>query len=220
MSLINELKMQVENHPVLKSQWLMERKKQLTKKDLILWLCQEYFVSVEFVNWFLWTASLTNDVNAKIILVQNIWEELGGGNANKSHVKILIQFLKKIGIDENEIVLLEHTKVYLQKMKELTSNNFYEALGALGPANEYLLKMEYGQMYNAYKELRKKENLPESTFFEVNLEADESHSEVLFRLIELICDTSDKSNKVKEGNQKALEARLLFYEGLKNEYNV
>ena len=99
-------------------------------------------------------------------------------------------------------------------MKELTNSNFYAALGALGPANEYLLKLEYGQMYESYQKLRREEKLPEALFFEVNLEADESHSAQLFRLIENVCDTPEKIAQVKEGNKKALDSRLLFYEGL------
>ena len=75
MSLTKELKLEVENHPILRTKWLVDRRKSLSKEDLCLWLSQEYFVSVDFVNWFLWTASLTNNVDAKILLVHNIWEE-------------------------------------------------------------------------------------------------------------------------------------------------
>ncbi len=214
MSLTKDLKQEVENHPVLKSKWLVDKKEYLSKEDLCLWLSQEYFVSVDFVNWFLWTASLTNNVDAKILLVHNIWEELGEGNANKSHVRVLTHFLKEIGIVESQLKILSHTKKYLSDMKELTNSNFYSALGALGPANEYLLKLEYGQMYESYQKLSKKENLPNAFFFEVNLEADESHSDQLFKLIESTCDTSDKMKQVKDGNRKALDARSLFYKGL------
>ena len=164
MSLTQELKFEVENHPVLKADWLLDKKIHLAKEDLCLWLSQEYFVSVEFVNWFL--------------------------------------------------SILGYTGKYLQDMKELTNSNFYAALGALGPANEYLLKLEYGQMYESYQKLRREEKLPEALFFEVNLEADESHSAQLFRLIENVCDTPEKIAQVKEGNKKALDSRLLFYEGL------
>ena len=67
MNIVEELKLIVENHSVLKNTWLEKRKTNMNRKDLILWLSQEYFVSVEFVNWFLWTASLTNQIDAKII---------------------------------------------------------------------------------------------------------------------------------------------------------
>lgn len=214
MSLTQELKFEVENHPVLKADWLLDKKKHLSKEDLCLWLSQEYFVSVEFVNWFLWTASLTSNIEAKILLVHNIWEELGEGNANASHVMILTKFLNEIGIKESDLTILGLTGKYLQDMKELTNSNFYAALGALGPANEYLLKLEYGQMYESYQKLRIEEKLPDALFFEVNLEADESHSAQLFRLIENVCDTPEKIAQVKEGNKKALDSRLLFYEGL------
>ncbi len=214
MSLTQELKFEVENHPVLKAEWLLDKKIHLAKEDLCLWLSQEYFVSVEFVNWFLWTASLTSNIEAKILLVHNIWEELGEGNPSASHVMILTKFLNEIGIKESNLSILGYTGKYLQDMKELTNSNFYAALGALGPANEYLLKLEYGQMYESYQKLRREEKLPEALFFEVNLEADESHSAQLFRLIENVCDTPEKIAQVKEGNKKALDSRLLFYEGL------
>ncbi|EMO05023.1 hypothetical protein LEP1GSC116_0588, partial [Leptospira interrogans serovar Icterohaemorrhagiae str. Verdun HP] len=50
--------------------------------------------------------------------------------------------------------------------------------------------------------------------FQVNLNADESHAEKLFRLIEVVADTEEKRNRVMEGSQLALDARLVFYEGL------
>ncbi|HMX34809.1 MAG TPA: iron-containing redox enzyme family protein, partial [Leptospiraceae bacterium] len=197
-----------------KSKWFLEKKEKLSRNALNLWLSQEYFVSIDFVNWFLWTATLTSDVQSKILLVHNIWEELGEGDFRKSHIKILVQFLSDIGIEESSLKILPHTKNYLNAMKEITNSNFYSALGALGPANEYLLKLEYGQMYKSYQELRKEENLPNAYFFEVNLEADESHSDQLFRLIETSCDTEKKIEQVINGNQEALDARLIFYEGL------
>jgi len=214
LDLIQKLKIEVENHHVLKNQWLLTRKNHLSKKDLCLWLSQEYFVSIAFVNWFLWATTLTTDINAKIVLVQNIWEELGEGNPDLSHVQILTQFLSKIGISEKELNILPHTEKYLKIMKEITNSNFYSALGALGPANEYLLKLEYGIMYNSYQDLKLREKLPEAYFFQVNLEADESHSAKLFRLIDSICVDSEKKEQVIKGNKDALDARMLFYEGL------
>ena len=40
MSLTNELKQEVENHSVLKTKWLLDKKKNLSKSDLSLWLSQ------------------------------------------------------------------------------------------------------------------------------------------------------------------------------------
>ncbi len=214
MNFIEKLKDDVKNHSVLKSDWLIKRKNSMSKEDLVLWLTQEYFVSVEFVNWFLNTASLTTDISAKIILVENIWEELGEGKKEDAHVSILIQFLEKIGIEINTIKILPETKIYLDKMKQITSENFYKALGSLGPANEYLLKLEYSIMYDSYKILKQKENLPESKFFQINLTADESHSEKIFNLIDKLSNSEEKKKLVIDGNLEALNAREIFYEGL------
>ncbi len=206
----------MENHGVLKNRWLQKRKNNLSREDLILWLSQEYFVSIQFVNWFLIASTLTESIEAKIILVRNIWEELGEGNSEEAHVSILIEFLKNIGVDILKINILPETKIYLDQMKEIISRDFYSSLGALGPANEYLLKLEYGQMYESYSELKKIESLPASKFFQVNLSADESHSEILFRLIDSISDTVEKKDWVRKGNLDALEAREIFYKGLIN----
>lgn len=68
----------VRNHPVLTFNfWLEKKEHKMEREDLLLWLRQEYFVSVDFVNWFLNTASICDSVEAKIVLVSNIWEELG-----------------------------------------------------------------------------------------------------------------------------------------------
>lgn len=214
MNFIEKLKDDVKNHSVLKSEWLLKRKKNMSKEDLILWLTQEYFVSVEFVNWFLNSASLTKNISAKIILVENIWEELGEGKKENAHVSILAEFLSKIGIKEEEIKILPETKMYLDIMKKITTSHFLKSLGALGPANEYLLKLEYLIMFDSYKILKEKENLPDSKFFQINLTADESHSEKLFNLIEKISITDEEKNLVINGNLEALDARNFFYIGL------
>ena len=214
MSFKDELKSSVECHSILQNEWLLKRKKKLTKSDLILWLSQEYFVSVEFVNWFLWTAALSKDIDSKIILVENIWEELGEGKKEDSHVMILLDFLKKLSLSVSEIKILPYTNKYLEKMKYIINNNFFSAIGALGPANEYLLKLEYGMMYESYQVLKTELNLPEGKFFQINLTADISHSEKLFSLIEKVCDTQAKRDLVREGNLSALDARDLFYKGL------
>lgn len=215
MELRSKLIETVKNHRVLtKNRWLEERAMEMTKPDLILWLKQEYFVSVAFVNWFLWTAALTNDLEAKTILVRNIWEELGEGDPEQSHVEILRTFLSELNVALSENDILPETKLYLEKMKSITNENFFSALGALGPANEYLLKLEYGKMYQSYQLLARREALPEARFFYVNLEADESHAELMFSLIESVCHTKSDAADVRHGCEEALEARCLFYEGL------
>ncbi|EMM78476.1 iron-containing redox enzyme family protein [Leptospira santarosai] len=211
----NSLEESVHNHPVLVSNcWLEKKEKRMEKEDLLLWLRQEYFVSVDFVNWFLNTAAISDSVEAKIVLVSNIWEELGEGNAKNSHVCILKKFLSDMSETVRDIHRLPETKSYLDLMRKITTTDFYSALGALGPANEYLLKLEYSRMFRSYENLKKRVCLPEGTFFQVNLSADESHAEKLFRLIEVVADTDEKRNRVMEGNRLALDARLVFYDGL------
>ncbi|TGJ99602.1 iron-containing redox enzyme family protein [Leptospira semungkisensis] len=210
-----ELILQVTEHPVLTSNsWLEEKEERMERSDLLLWLKQEYFVSVAFVNWFLNTASLTDHVPSKIVLVHNIWEELGEGKEEDSHVSILRKFLSEMGEVATDQDLLSETENYLSLMKKITTTDFYAALGALGPANEYLLKLEYSRMYASYRDLKTRVPLPEGKFFQVNLEADESHAEKLFRLIESVATDSEKQERVREGSRLALDARLVFYEGL------
>jgi pyrroloquinoline quinone (PQQ) biosynthesis protein C len=212
--LISTLKQNVEEHEVLKHPWLLKRKNFIELKDLHTWLSQEYFVSVDFVNWFLLASVQATNLEAKIVLVQNIWEELGEGKLENSHVKILEEFLNQIQFNFNNLKLFSGTEKYLQRMKEIIEMGFLESLGALGPANEYLLKLEYGTIAQSYNALKQKLNLPEAKFFQVNLNADESHSKKIFELIEKIAISPEQQQRVIRGNLLALEARILFYEGL------
>ncbi|TGL18721.1 iron-containing redox enzyme family protein [Leptospira yanagawae] len=211
---IRQLKSEVETHSVLRSKWLLERKETLTFADLVLWLSQEYFVSIGFVDWFLLVAAKTRDQKAKIVLVENIWEELGEGKIEDTHVSILTDFLNQLKFDFSTHEILPETKTYLEKMKSVIDLGFYYGLGALGPANEYLLKLEYSQIADAYQKLKLEYNLPEGKFFQVNLDADEGHSKRMFELIEEVAHTEDSKDQVIEGNRLALEARKDFYLGL------
>lgn len=214
MNIVEILKKDVETHPVLRSQWLLERNVSMSFDDLILWLSQEYFVSIGFVDWFLLVAAKTRDQNAKIVLVENIWGELGEGNIADTHVSILIEFLTKLNFDFANHQLLSETKTYLDKMESIIEKGFFYGLGALGPANEYLLKLEYSQISEAYKKLKTEMTLPEGKFFQVNLDADEGHSQRMFELIEETAKTEESKKQVIEGNLLALVAREDFYKGL------
>lgn len=211
---IYQLKLDVETHSVLKSKWLLDRSETLSFEDLLLWLSQEYFVSIGFVDWFLLVAAKTKDQKAKIVLVENIWEELGEGNISETHVSILTEFLNQLKFDFSTHQILPETENYLDKMKSVIDLGFYYGLGALGPANEYLLKLEYSQIANAYQKLKTEFGLPEGKFFQVNLDADEGHSKRMFDLIEEVSLTETAKEQVIEGNRLALEARKDFYLGL------
>ncbi|TGL99428.1 iron-containing redox enzyme family protein [Leptospira jelokensis] len=219
---IEHLKSEVESHPVLTSKWLLDRKERLRFEDLVLWLSQEYFVSIGFVDWFLLVAAKTRNQKAKIVLVENIWEELGEGKIDDTHVSILTEFLNQLKFDFSTHEILPETKTYLEKMKSVIDLGFYYGLGALGPANEYLLKLEYSQIANAYQKLKLEYNLPEGKFFQVNLDADEGHSKRMFDLIAEVSETDQSRHQVMEGNRLALEARKDFYLGLSrlDEFNL
>jgi pyrroloquinoline-quinone synthase len=208
------LKEEVDSHPVLNNKWLVNKIDNLTLKDLKLWLSQEYFVSIDFVTWFLKASSITNDFTIRVVLVENVWEELGEGRFENSHVEILKNFMKDINFNFEDLFCFPKTLEYLKLMEKIVEKNIYMALGALGPANEYLLKKEYGKMYQSYQALKIKENLPYGKFFEVNLNADEGHSKKIFELIEKVCNTEEKIKWAIEGNRQALSARNIFYEGL------
>lgn len=213
-NLIERLKIDVDTHPVLENSWLKQREENLSLPDLKNWLSQEYFVSQDFVTWFLKAASQTTDLDIRILLVENVWEELGEGSKEESHLEILRSFLLHIGFDFANHPKFSGTEKYLEKMREIIDTDIYYALGALGPANEYLLKKEYGKMYRSYLKLKENENLPEGAFFEINLHADEGHSKKLFHLISTVCNTEERIKAVIAGNLAALDARVLFYESL------
>lgn len=212
--LIETLKIEVQSHAVLNHPWLVSRAQSMTRSDLILWLSQEYFVSIGFVDWFLIVASKTKNQKAKIVLIENIWEELGEGNIHETHVSILEEFLGKLNFDLKSNKKLHHTESYLKAMKKIINKGFFYGLGALGPANEYLLKLEYSKISNSYQKLKELENLPEGKFFQVNLDADEGHSKRMFDLIEEVSLSEKEQMEVIEGNRLALNAREQFYIGL------
>lgn len=211
---IKSLQTEVKNHSVLTNPWIQEKSKQLEFEDLLLWLSQEYYVSVGFVNWFLLVAAKTNHQLAKIILVENIWEELGEGNVAETHVSILEDFLAKLGFNLEENQILQETNEYLLDMEKIIAKGFFYGLGALGPANEYLLKLEYSKIAESYLKLKASRQLPEGKFFNVNLDADEGHSKRMFDLIVLMAKTEEEKLEVNIGNRLALDARAKFYQGL------
>jgi pyrroloquinoline quinone (PQQ) biosynthesis protein C len=235
MEFVELLKKQVQEHSLWETPWLVQNglPEKIRISDLLVWLSQEYHVSVSFVDWFLHAALLSPDQSAKIVLIENIWEELGEGDLGATHVSILTQFLLDLGLSTDKILFLPETGKYLEEMESIVKTSFFHALGALGPGNEYLLKLEYSKIKSLYDHLRNKKatdsdlasfsnllELPEPKFFQVNLNADEGHAKRLFDLILGTADTESKQKAVIEGNLNALDARLYFYEGLFNHHSL
>lgn len=209
---IAHLKGVVQTHDWTETEFIKKcDEKTLSLRDLRSFVSQEWHVSKEFPNWMrelLAKIPKKQDRLAKAYVSENIASELGLDEGN-SHFGLLQKAALELGL-ENPTVN-PTTQEYLATMRNLCGGSFLMGLGALGPANEYLINIEYSKIRRAVKG-----NFPFlKEFFRENLDADEVHSEKFFWII---CENAKNPiarQTVINGMIDSLDARRQFYEGLK-----
>lgn len=204
----------VLHHPLLKA----ARAQALSREHLKLFAVQESFVSLAF-------PAMMAEVVARIPytleavrypLITNMFEEVGERSLNESHPALLRRLAGALGAADHEISTAQpllKTKQYLDALFSICRDSSYlRALGAIGYGNEYLVLFEYPP----FREATRAVGCPEEVlrFFDVNIEADATHTVNLERALAHACTGPGDVEAIYDGMMQSLAARNLFYDGL------
>jgi pyrroloquinoline quinone (PQQ) biosynthesis protein C len=179
-------------------------------RDLLReWSRRDYWVSREFPGLVATLAGEVENLDVRLILVRNLWDECGKGNLRNAHFNLYNMFLASIG--EAEPAQPDSTATaFLQAQKSYAYTDRAIATGVFCYANEYMCQFEFATLSAAVTRL-----FPESdTRYFTQLNVDVRHAaELEEAMVALVPDDLDRfATEMLAALDHVLEIRGQFYD--------
>jgi pyrroloquinoline-quinone synthase len=210
-----------QNHPLWNHEFLVRcRTGQLTLPEVQVLAVQMYKFSKEFNRILASILSRCPDENAQLVIMDNLFDEMGQGDLNQAHPELFRRFTREIGIADNALAIaptapetLNMIATYLDIPHQY---GYLAALGAVCFASEGIVSSLYSQLYRGIIGAAPfpKESL---IFFEVHIHVDDSHAANLARLIEPRVTTQEQAAEVNRAILQAMDARVQFFDGIQRQ---
>lgn len=156
------------------------------------------------------------DESARVVIAENLFEELGEGDAKRTHAELFRHFTRALEINDRE---LDHSKTEPETAQLIDTYlglaNKYGYLGALGAvcfASEGIVSDLYTQLQRGISGAA---TLPKESmvFFEVHVVTDTGHAAALASVIEPRL-TPESALVLREAVREAMDARVKFFDGV------
>jgi pyrroloquinoline-quinone synthase len=210
-----------DNHPLWNHEFLARcRTGNLFLPDVQLLAVQMYKFSKEFNRILAGILSCCQDESTQLVILENLFDEMGQGNVNQSHPELFRRFTRALGIDDKTLTALStapETLALIETYLRIPHQYGYlAALGAVCYASEGIVSSLYTQLY---KGIVGATPLPKESliFFEVHIDVDDSHAAKLAAVIEPRISMSEEDIKVKLAIVEAMDARVQFFNGIQRQ---
>ena len=210
-----------KSHPIWEHSFLHKcRYQELTLAEVKLLAVQMYKFCKEFNRILASILSCCEDENAQMIILENLYDEMGQGKAEKCHPELFRKFTRALGIDDETLTSLSKTpetnnliNTYISIAPEY---GYLAALGAICYASEGIVNTLYTQLYKGIVGTASftKESL---IFFELHIDLDTDHARKLEELIEPNITNNQDEVKVRQAILKAMDARVKFFDGIERQ---
>jgi pyrroloquinoline-quinone synthase len=210
-----------QNHPLWNHEFLVRcRTGQLTLPEVQILAVQMYKFSKEFNRILASILSRCPDESAQLVIMDNLFDEMGQGDLNQAHPELFRRFTREIGIADDTLAIaptapetLNMIATYLDIPHQY---GYLAALGAVCFASEGIVSSLYSQLYRGIVGAAPfpKESL---IFFEVHIHVDDSHAANLARLIEPRVTTQEQAAEVNRAILQAMDARVQFFDGIQRQ---
>ncbi|MBE9006724.1 iron-containing redox enzyme family protein [Fortiea sp. LEGE XX443] len=211
------------NHPLWNHEFLQHcRTGNLYLSDIQILAVQMYKFSKEFNRILASILSCCPDEAAQLVILENLFDEMGQGDTDKSHPELFRRFTRALGIDDKTLAVLPttpETRALIETYLRIPHQYGYlAALGAVCYASEGIVSSLYTQLY---KGIVGAAPLPKESliFFEVHIDVDDSHAAKLAAVIEprITMSEEDSDIKVKLAIVEAMDARVQFFNGIQRQ---
>ncbi|MDZ8080329.1 MAG: iron-containing redox enzyme family protein [Nostoc sp. DcaGUA01] len=216
-----------DNHPLWNHEFLMQcRTGNLFLADVQILAVQMYKFSKEFNRILASILSCCQDESTQLVILENLFDEMGQGDVSKSHPELFRQFTRALGIHDETLAALPtapETRALIDTYLQIPHKYGYlAALGAVCYASEGIVSSLYTQLY---KGIVGAAPLPEESliFFEVHINIDDSHAAKLAAVIEAQIGMIEDDIKIKQAIVEAMDARVQFFNGIQRQiskYNL
>jgi pyrroloquinoline-quinone synthase len=179
-----------------------------------------YKFSKEFNRILASILSCCQDEAAQLVILENLFDEMGQGDINQAHPELFRRFTRTLGIDDETLAALPTAPETLALVETYLriphQYGYLAALGAVCYASEGIVSSLYTQLYNGIVGAAPvpKESL---IFFEVHIDVDDSHAAKLAAVIEPRLNHSEEDIKIKLAIVEAMDARVQFFNGIQRQ---
>ncbi|MBC1240415.1 TenA family transcriptional regulator [Nostoc sp. 2RC] len=210
-----------DNHPLWNHEFLMHcRSGNLFLPDVQMLAVQMYKFSKEFNRILASILSCCQDESTQLVILENLFDEMGQGDVTKSHPELFRQFTRALGIHDETLAALPtapETRALIDTYLQIPHKYGYlAALGAVCYASEGIVSSLYAQLY---KGIVGAAPLPKESliFFEVHINIDDSHAAKLAAVIEAQLGMIEDDIKIKQAIVEAMDARFEFFNGIQQQ---
>lgn len=190
---------------------------QLSRNQLKFFTMQYGIYCSYFPRFLAAAAANVPDDRTRMPIMENLWEEHGEGEVERSHRVLFEQFAASLDIPAADLYAaspLPNTRACVENLLDLCEEgHFLESLGALGPGTEYFTTDEYLKILEG---LRQYGDFTEQdlTFWIVHTALDEEHYSEMIDALRPWTRSSTEESMIRLGAIKAIELEILFWDGL------
>lgn len=187
---------------------------EITMEQLKRFLVQHQFYAKHFTRYLAAILSNIEDHNDRFELCQNLFDEMGLGDAgNIPHSVLYTQMMKKLNTEPGEIIFPETQNLIDTMMHCCRSTSVMTGLGAICLGAEGIVPSLYSAIVKGFQS----KGVPASDleFFTLHIACDDDHADTMFKIIDQM--TNDPKNSIDDLNRGAeamINARVAFLNSL------
>ena len=158
--------------------------------------------------------------DARIVIGENLWEELGEGDPQRAHAALFRRFTRALGIDDAQLFATPaqpETSGLIDTYRAVSERfGVPGILGVLCYASEGIVAALYSHIQGGLLQASPfdREAL---MFFEVHIHVDDGHADKLESVLLQMLRTPQDENLVEQAIGMALDARCRFFDGVLRE---
>lgn len=221
MSVLSSFQDAAKNHPLWNHPFLVRcSHEQLTLSEVRALAVQMYHFCNTFHRILATILASCPDVDAQHVILENLLDEMGGGDPQASHPELFKRFTRALGIDDATLVELPLTP---------GTNNLIETYFSLAPRYDYLIALAVvcfasegivGILYQQIQQgiLGATELSDDALiFFEMHIHVDDSHAANLAALLEPRITSPQQIHTIETAIVQALDARIQFFDDIQRQ---
>lgn len=193
------------------------RRGRLTLPEVRVLGAQMYKFSHEFSRFLASALLACPHEEARVVIAENLWEELGEGELARTHPALFRRFARALGIDDRTLAATpaepETTALIDTYLGLADQFGLAGALGAICYASEGIVAALYSHIEKGLlSAISFEKNALE--FFDLHIRVDDGHAGKLEKVLIPLLQTAEDSNRVERAVQVALDARCRFFDGV------
>ena len=206
------------NHSLWNHEFLVRcRNGELTLAEVRVLAVQMYKFCKSFSHILATILSRCSDLTVQLVIMENLFDELGEGNADMAHPELFRHFTRALGIDDQTLDATPATPETLNLidtyMKLPHEYDYLAAMSAVCFASEGIVNSLYTQLQNGIVGAAP---LPKEAliFFDLHIDLDGDHALNMARLIEPRISSAEEAININRAILEAMDARVEFFNGI------